>query len=62
MALKTNRFYKNYQNKVGLPISDALLAKMMGTDSESRQAEEFLAWFDKEIKKPVKRVDKKTKN
>lgn len=56
MSLKTNKFYKNYQNKIGLPISEALLAKMMGTDSESRQAEEFLNWFDKEIKKtPIRK-------
>jgi hypothetical protein len=58
MSLKNNPFYIRYQNKVGLPISDALLSKFMGTDSESRQATEFLEWFDKELKKPHDRKKK----
>ena len=55
MSLKTNKFYINYQNGKGLAISDALLAQMMGSDSESRQADEFIKWFDKEVKKPHSR-------
>jgi hypothetical protein len=58
MSLKNNPFYIRYQNKVGLPISDALLSKIMGSESESRQAEEFLKWLDKEIKTPHKRTKK----
>lgn len=61
MALKTNPYYINYQSGIGLAISDALLAKMIGTDEQSRLAVEFLDWFDKEIKKPPKMKGKHKK-
>lgn len=61
MSLKTNPYYINYQNGVGLAISDAMLARLCGTDEQSRLAEEFLQWFDKEIKKPHQRKGKHRK-
>ena len=50
MALKTNPFYINYQRNVGLPIADANLAQIFGTDQQQKDAKEFLNWIDKQTK------------
>ena len=50
MALKTNRYYINYQNNSGLPIADANLAVIFGTDQQKKEAQQFLDWIDKQTK------------
>ena len=47
MALKTNRYYINYQNNSGLPISEAHLAVIFGSEQQKDEANEFLKWIDK---------------
>ena len=58
MALKTNPYYINYQNNIGLPIADAYMAMMFGSDE---QAKEFIAWLDKQTKNKNENLDKHIK-
>ena len=62
MSLKTNPYYINYQNGIGLAISDAMLAKICGTDEQHRLAEEFLKWLDNQINKRYTYENRKGKH
>lgn len=58
MALKTNPYYINYKNDIGLPIADAYMALMFGSDEH---AKEFIAWIEKLAKNTDKNLDKHIK-
>ena len=50
MKITTNRYYINYQDKVGLPIADANMAVIFGTDQQKKEAQQFLDWVEKQTK------------
>ena len=46
--IRQNPYYLKWVNKIGLPYADALLALMLGTEQQQKDARQFVDWVNKQ--------------